>query len=53
MVNNYGKGVNVEDLRELTTPFQCGHNTSNVNEYGIGITWMITGQHCGIITFQH
>ena len=55
MVNNYGKGVNVEHLRELTTPFHRAHNASNVNECGIsiGITWMITGQHCGIITFQH
>ena len=55
MVNNYGKGVNVEHLRELTTPFHRAHNASNVNECGIsiGITWMITGQHCDIITFQH
>ena len=53
MVNYYGTDVNVEHLREPTTPFQHGHNASNVNECGIGITWMITGQHCGIITFQH
>ena len=53
MVNNYVKGVNVEHLRELTTPFQREHNASNVNECDIGITWMITGQYCGMITFQH
>ena len=53
MFNNYGKGVNVEHLRELITPFQRGHNASNVHECGIGVTWMITGQQCGIITFQH
>ena len=55
MVNNYGKGNNVEYLLALTTPLRRGHNALNVNEcgIGIGITWMITGQHCGIITFQH
>ena len=54
-VYNYVQGVNVEHLRELTTPFQLGHKAANVNECGIGIaiTQTVAEQHCGFITFQH